>query len=247
MIMVIISAVVCLAPVFLFLFWVTKNKARSIPLNRGLMTLLLSAVFVIPVYLIGTAGELLLAPLESFPKLYELLDNLLLAALPEEVSKFLAIYFGTKRFKLLRHRSDLLLYAVFAVVGFALPENIIYLFSIDIFGAVTRGLVGTTAHAVYTLIVVMFCMQGMKANHSTSVVAGLGWAILLHACTNFCMTMTSDTDGAVSYIALFLFIPAMVFFIWKICLGLSKNIKSVFLNIAKADPSEVPIEPGYVE
>lgn len=70
------------------------------------------------------------------------------AAIPEEIAKFLVLYFLIWKSKELNHHYDGIVYAVFISLGFALVENILYVLDGGMEVAIARAVLSVPGHGL---------------------------------------------------------------------------------------------------
>lgn len=130
LIFVIIAA---LAPVIIALWYVfKKDSAQPEPTKWlvkafffGVLSALLSFVFSTPTSLLFGME---MSP-ETYPSTFDAFaDAFLLAAIPEELAKFIMLWFLLRKNPFFDEKFDGIVYAVFIGMGFAGIENVMYLF-----------------------------------------------------------------------------------------------------------------------
>jgi RsiW-degrading membrane proteinase PrsW (M82 family) len=140
-----------LAPIFIIGFYIYfRDKWEKEPIKLLLLALLFGGLTVIPILLVDSFivepfGENLV----DLPK--AAFDAFLVAALVEELFKFLALYLLIWKSSEFNENFDGIVYAVFISLGFALVENILYIFSSNDGASVgiLRSVTAVPAHALF--------------------------------------------------------------------------------------------------
>lgn len=201
--------IVSLAPVLLLLIYIyRKDKYEKEPLNILLLALLggvLSAVTTIGFFSIvpinfGTDDSIVNALIHAFVG----------AAIPEELFKFLFLYWFIWNKKAFNEYFDGIVYAVFVSLGFAGLENIMYVSEGGLGVGTTRALLSVPAHALFAIPMGYYFSLARfnKANTRTHLfIRGLSLAILAHGIFDFILMYLSsnETSSAVSLLATALF------------------------------------------
>lgn len=174
-----------IAPV-VFLGWFVYVRDRYEPEPRKLIleTFLLGALLIVPVVLI----ELLLSEviLESLADPFALFLYVLIGiALVEESSKFATIRLLPYRSPHLNELMDGIVYGAVAGLGFATPENIMYVLSSGLLVAILRALLSVPGHALWGATIGYYLAAVKFGGRRWLIVKGWGISILLHAVFDF--------------------------------------------------------------
>lgn len=139
--------IVSIAPIVIIAFYIYfRDKYEKEPFGLLLLSLLAGGLIVIPIVLIGT----LLRPLgDSLSGLYKAgFEAFVMAAFIEEGLKYLAVYLLIWRNRNFNEKFDGIVYAVFISLGFALVENIMYVFEGGLATGLLRAFTAVPFHAV---------------------------------------------------------------------------------------------------
>lgn len=182
--------------VFLLVKVYRMDKIEKEPGNLLLKLLLFGALSVIP----AAIGELLLEGLlsrvlEESSLLYNLVSSFLIVALLEEGCKYLFLRAGSFKSPAFNYRFDGVVYAVFVSLGFALVENVLYVFQYGLSVALSRALLSVPLHAVCG--VYMGLAYGRVKADSQYAIVPKGQAalrcvllpLLIHGFYDFCLFM----------------------------------------------------------
>ena len=186
--------VVAIAPI-LFLAWFMYTRDRYEPEPRRLIikTFLLGAVLVVPVIFVELLGGLLLPP--STDPLVLFLHFLLVVALVEESSKYLAVRVSVYRSSHFNEPMDGLVYGAMAGLGFAAPENLLYVLSRGAALGVIRGVLSVPGHALWgALIGYYLARQKLELKHRAGL-RGLLFAVILHATFDYGLVAAETLIG----------------------------------------------------
>ncbi len=212
-------------PVVLLLKFIYNKDIDKEPRNLLKKIFIAGIISVIPVVIF----ELLLDnffPTEGETDLLIILFNTFISiALVEELFKFLSAFIFTRNSKEFNHRYDAIVYCVFAALGFAVVENILYVFSGGIGTAITRALISVPSHACDAVIMGFFYglsqEQKTKSNSLSSIIlllTGILIPSIEHAAFDglLAMAIASDEMGSDGVIYLFILI-IMVLVTYVIC------------------------------
>ncbi len=120
-------------------------------------------------------------------------------ALIEEVCKFICIYIITWKNKEFDYKFDAIVYCIFASLGFAFVENLIYSFNYGIMFALLRAVVSIPGHAFFATY--MGYYLGIAKMHYTNktrkkgiiyLIYSLLIPILLHGIYDYCLIGEND-------------------------------------------------------
>ena len=130
--------------------------------------------------------------------LYNLVFGFVVAALVEESFKFLFLYKITFKSPDFNFRFDGVVYAVFVSMGFAILENVLYVFQGGMGVAVTRALLALPLHAACGVYMgIAYGQQKVNslykpASFSSVARACLPTPILIHGFYDFCAFMQTE-------------------------------------------------------
>lgn len=151
-------------PVFLLLYYFWKRDQGEKEPMRLMRKAFLWGLAVTPLGGLASAGLFTLAaPLLDFPILAAFLTPFVLIALPEEYVK----YWVVKRKIFLHHKfnevMDGITYTILASMGFAILENILYIFEYGISVGYLRAFTAVPAHAMFSGIMGFYLGQAKFA------------------------------------------------------------------------------------
>lgn len=140
-----------------------KDKVEKEPIPLIIKLVVLGALSCI---VAGTAESGLAQVYPQYPKgtlEYALITSFGLAALCEEIVKYLAMRIGSWRYKGFNYRFDGIVYGVSAAVGFAVLENIMYVAQYGLPTAITRAFMAVPLHAFCGVFMGVFYSYTKKA------------------------------------------------------------------------------------
>jgi len=219
---------IAVAPVLIILFYVyLRDKHEKEPFRMMVLAVVAGCIITLPVIYVErfiSMGSM------AFPGYWNAAYTAFLeAALTEELFKFLAfmlLIWGNRNFN---EKFDGIVYAVFISLGFALVENLLYVFSHGFNVGVLRAGTAVPAHALFG--VAMGYQLGMAKFYPKvrvlRLMLALIWPILLHGIYDFILM-----SGHELYILLF--IPYLVF-LWIFGFRRMKNLsdRSIFRGTGK--------------
>ena len=133
--------------------------------------------------------------LEEGTLLYNLVFGFVVAALVEESFKFFFLYKFTFRDPAFNYRFDGVVYAVFVSMGFAILENVLYVFQGGLGVAITRALLALPLHAACGVYMgIAYGQQKVNSLYRTATFGSVAKAclpvpILIHGFYDFCAFM----------------------------------------------------------
>lgn len=140
-------------PGIVLLYFVYKlDKIEKEPRKLLAKLFFLGALSIIPaviVELLAQRGLLSLFYADSFA--YSFFSNFIGIALVEEGFKYLFTYIGAWKSKEFDYRFDGIVYAIFVSLGFAIVENIMYVYQFGLTTAIFRALMSVPGHCIFGL------------------------------------------------------------------------------------------------
>lgn len=143
MIALLVSA---LAPAVLLVWYFRARDVYPEPARVVWTTFALGFVIVVPVLIVGIPMEFLVGSIAS-PMLYGLASAFLVAAIPEELFKYLVLRGYSMRQDAFDEPMDGVVYGATASLGFAALENILYVADGGVGVALLRALTAVPGHA----------------------------------------------------------------------------------------------------
>ena len=197
--MIILLAAAVLPAVYLLSQVYKMDTIEKEPWSLLRKLLLFGAISGIPAALVESLlTGLLMNVFTEGTVLYNLAAGFIVAALVEESFKFLFLYKFTFRSPDFNFRFDGVVYAVFVSMGFAILENILYVFQGGLGVAVTRALLALPLHAACGVYMgIAYGQQKVNslykpASFSSVALACLPTPILIHGFYDFCAFMQTE-------------------------------------------------------
>ncbi len=175
-----------------------------------LLTLLLVSFFSIPVP--ENASQTYIAFVQSFGQ----------AGIPEEISKFVILYFFIWRDKNFNEYYDGILYAVFVSLGFACVENIVYVMQYGMNVAISRALLAVPLHALCGVIMgYYFSLAKFTNQKNSNLLKAVIFAILVHGFYDFILFFLAPYVEILPFVGILSTVLVFVFvgYMWKISLA----------------------------
>ncbi|MCD4683918.1 MAG: PrsW family intramembrane metalloprotease [Bacteroidales bacterium] len=200
--------VLSIAPVIIILVYIyIRDKYEKEPWGLLLKALLVGALTTIPILLV----EIWLKKyIIYFTGLHAAAYNaFIVAAFTEELFKFLALYYLIWRNKEFNEKFDGIVYAVFISLGFALVENIMYVFEYGQSTGIMRALTAVPAHAIFGITMGYYfgLAKFTEKNRTSNLVSALLIPIILHGIYDFILMSQHQ-------MYLLIFIP-FIFYLWR--------------------------------
>ena len=200
------------APVIIVLFYIySRDKYEKEPLYLLAKGLLFGVIIVLPVTLVESL-LMMLSPLFSgyWSAFYQ---AFLVAGATEEGFKFIAAFHLVWHSREFNQRFDGIVYAVFVSMGFALIENLLYVFSSPdgLTVGITRALTAVPAHAMFGVLMGFHLSMAKFYPEARSMF--LGYAFLIpfafHGMYDFILMSGNQ-------ILLSLFIPFIIYMVIRV-------------------------------
>lgn len=177
-----------IAPVFIIIFYIyLKDKYEKEPKRLILYTFLLGAIVsVIITTILYLIFDLFLPLPDDFSVQQQFIKAFFVVALIEEFSKYVIIRYYAQPKAAFNEPFDGIVYAVMVSLGFALTENIMYVFQGGLEVALLRAFTAVPAHATFGILMGYF-MGKAKFNGKRigDNLIGLFLAILFHGAYDF--------------------------------------------------------------
>lgn len=229
-------------PVIIILFYIyRRDKYEKEPLGLLLKAFaggIFSAIAVI----------LLLSPLDGlFPPVENIFNNALVnafawAAIPEELLKFLFLYWIIWKNRNFNENFDGIVYAVFVSLGFACLENILYVTQHGMSVGIMRAVLSVPAHALFGIIMGYYfsIARFSDTNTTLNLSKSLLYAIMAHGIYDFIIFWYVGSAEAEPLLSLILVIVFVVFiaFLWRI--GFRKIRKHVESSVFIPSSGSMP-------
>ncbi len=145
--------ILSVAPVFVILSYIYyRDKYEKEPLNMLIKGLIAGIIIVIPVVWVEQTVSSYLNLIFTTKVSQAFGNAFLVAGFCEELFKFTALYLLIWNNKNFNERFDGIVYAVFVSLGFAMIENIIYVFTSGFSTGLTRAFTAVPAHAMFGIL-----------------------------------------------------------------------------------------------
>ena len=220
-----------ITPVMIFLyliFRIDKNKEPIGLLTKcffgGFLSIILTLIIDVPMSYIGTSF--------SSPFSKSFFDAFFVAGFPEELSKFIILYWLVWKSKYFDEHYDSIVYAVFVGLGFALVENILYVFDSGLKTALLRGILSVPGHGFFAVIMGYFlsiAKLSQQGERKKYLLLSVLIPILFHGTYDFILmyaTNLGDSDSGISILLLIVF-TIFVIYLWRY------GLKKIKITVAK--------------
>ncbi len=201
-----------IAPVAIILLYIYfRDKYEKEPLSLLFKALALGGIIVIPVIYLETFLNSFLPLFQPASRSYAFFNAFVVAAFSEELFKFIAFYILIWKSKEYNERFDGIVYAVFVSLGFAMIENIKYVYTFGESVALSRAFLAVPAHALFGVTMGYYFSLSKyslkRSTKSTYFSYALIFPIILHGSYDFIL-MANDPLGFI------VFIPFIIY-LWK--------------------------------
>ncbi len=212
-----------ITPVIIFLYLVYRKDTIKEPKGLlakcffgGFLSIAITLLLDIPMSAIGDSF--------SHPLLKSFWDAFLVAGFPEELSKFLILYWLVWKSKDFDQHYDGIIYAVFVSMGFALIENILYVFQGGLGVALARSVLSVPGHGFFAVLMGYYFSLAKFApieERKKLLFKSLAMPILFHGLYDFAlMYVANKNSNVVLIIVLMLVFTYTVVKLWR--LGIKK-------------------------
>jgi len=231
--------IAAIAPAIFIMFIVYKYDTIKEPLSMlvkaffgGVLSILIALAIAIP--LDQLTGFIPSGFLQSFYKAF------LCAAIPEEFAKWIIFYWLISKAKDFDQYYDGILYAIFISMGFALFENIGYVFENGMGTAIVRSIISVPGHMLIAIPMGYYLSlsrfeSGASARYH--IFLSLAIPILLHGTFDFILMYKSAKAELNPGLAGFLMLAFVIFdiFMWRF--GLRKLKEHISKDKSKLNAS----------
>jgi RsiW-degrading membrane proteinase PrsW (M82 family) len=206
-----------IAPAVIIMYIIYRHDTVKEPLSMlvkaffgGVLSIAITLIITYPILGI----ELNSGAMKSF------FDAFFKAGIPEEFSKWLIFYWLIRKAKDFDQYYDGILYAIFISMGFALVENIMYVFENGMTTAIVRSIISVPGHMLFAIPMGYFLSISRFESGTSArfhVFLSLAIPILLHGTFDFIL-MYSGAKGAVNPgLAVLLLLAFVIFdiFMWR--------------------------------
>ncbi|MDQ2178363.1 PrsW family glutamic-type intramembrane protease [Marinifilum sp. D714] len=216
---------ISVAPIAIILFYVYyRDKYEKEPLALLGKGLLAGMITTIPIIFAEKAVSSFLPHIFNGKIGYAFGDAFLVAALCEEAFKLLAVYILVWKNPNFNERFDGIVYAVFVSLGFALVENIMYVFSNGMSTGIARAFTAVPAHAMFGIMMGYYLGLAKFSKGSRLPLFVMAFLIpfLVHGTYDFILMVQINW-------VLILFFPFLIYLMYKTNGKMTElNNKSIF-------------------
>jgi len=192
-------------------------RMLAIAFFGGVLSILLSLLFSIPLSMFQS--EMPPAFIHSF------YDAFFLAAIPEELAKWLIFYWLIRKAKDFDQYYDGILYAIFISMGFAMLENVLYVMKGGMSVAVVRAVLSVPGHMLFA-IPMGYYLSLSKFEQGNLAIKHQWYSflipVLLHGTFDFILMYAGAKKDTNAALVILLFLAFLVFDIYMWRLGLRK-------------------------
>lgn len=211
--------IAALIPVLFFLFYIFKKDKNKEPISLllkcffgGILSILIALIIDIPFVFIG---ELFTSP---FTKSFY--EAFFVAGFPEELAKFIILYWIVWKNKFFDEHYDGIVLAVFVSMGFALLENILYVFNGGMQTAIVRAVFSIPGHGLFAVSMGYYFSLAKHENDGKQkkyLILSLLIPVILHGTFDFLLMYLSHQNESETGLIGLLFILFFIFiiFLWK--------------------------------
>ncbi len=205
-------------PVVIFLYMIYQKDHEKEPfsllfkcLMGGCLSVVLSLAISIP---LGTLGGVFQGNfMSSFHQ------SFLEAAIPEEIAKFVVLYFIVWKSKELNHSYDGIVYSVFVSLGFALIENILYVFEGGLTVAIMRAILAVPGHGLFGVMMGYYFSLARfhkEGKRSEFLIKSLAIPILFHGAYDFLLFyMGASSENILLAAFILILFAGVVILLWR--------------------------------
>ena len=226
-------------PVAVFLFFIFRKDTEKEPIKLLLKCFLWGCIATLPIVLIELVFDFFNIFTSAF--WHSFYKAFVVAAFVEEGVKFLVLYWIIWKHKEFDQHFDGIVYAVFVSLGFAVVENILYVFDGGIGISVMRAILAIPLHGFcgvimgYFFAIAKFCEIDKKQKF---LWLSFLVPLLFHGLYDFALFyIEKSSDNIALALLLFAVFIAVVVFLWRIGI---KHIKRHYAkDISKIKESEI--------
>lgn len=190
-----------LLPGILFVIYLYRlDKIEKEPISLILKLLLAGLFAAVLAYILESLLENALFIIFDFPyTLFYIIDAFIVVGLSEELSKFIFLKKTSWFNHNFNYAFDGVLYSAITSLGFAMVENILYVFSYGLSVAMSRAVTSIPAHLAFGIIMGIFYsnakmaqFNGNDRNCRKNLIYALFFSTMLHGFYDYCLFDGSD-------------------------------------------------------
>lgn len=202
-------------PVVVFLIVIYRKDTEKEPPGLLFKCLILGCVAAVPILFI----EVFVSSFNNFSSafLYSFYEAFLVAAVVEEGIKFLFLYLIIWKRKEFDQYFDGIVYAVFVSLGFALVENIMYVFQYGFGTAITRAVLSVPGHGLFGVTMGYFFSLAKFSGRNRTGLLWLSFLIpvLFHGMYNFLLMFLGENENALIILLLLAAFVTLLVVLWR--------------------------------
>ncbi len=199
-----VSALTILPPILLLIYVYRKDRINKEPIKLLLFLFVLGCLSSIPIYYIETYLNLVLYGNVHNYTLFNLIDAFICAALVEESGKYLITKKVIWNHEAFDSTFDGMVYCVFESMGFAMAENIVYLFRYGFSAVLSRAVTSIPGHFSFSVMMGIFLSRAKFSRRrqetervqyldsKRSLFYALLVPVLYHGLYDFCLMQGSN-------------------------------------------------------
>ena len=222
-----ILLILAILPVYLICYYVYKKDTNKEPLGLLFKLLFFGVLSCFPVVFFEILLGNLFPTEENMNVITLFFYYLIVVAFVEELFKFIFTYFGSYNHREFTNLYDMMIYATFVSLGFALFENILYVcqnsFHEGIFVGILRALFAVPGHACFGLMMGYFLGLSKVAQYNNNqsllkknMALSLFVPIMMHTFYDFALSVDN----------IYLLVILLIYIVW-IYIFLIKKIKYI--------------------
>ena len=173
--------------ILIIIFIFRKDKVEHEPVSLIIKLLIFGAISCIPAVFLETFIGGLNPGFQEGSVAFAVFNAFAVAALCEEVCKYLLLRIGSWRNKNFNYRFDGIVYGVAVAVGFALLENVLYVVDGGLYVALMRGVLAVPLHAFCGVFMGIFygaakryAIEGQHGKATTETFKAIFIPFLIH-------------------------------------------------------------------
>ncbi len=223
-----------IAPALIILYLIYRHDVDREPRKLllkcffgGILSILMTLILVLPFNGISMPT--------GFAKSFY--DAFVTAGIPEELSKWLILYWLVRKAPAFDQYYDGIIYAVFVSMGFALVENIMYVMNGDMGTVISRAIMAVPGHMLFAVAMgYYFSMAKFDTPQKAKVHMAMSLIIpiALHGTYDFLLMYTSSKADHSPLLAVGIIIVFVLFdiYLWRLGLKRIKAHKSKDLGMS---------------
>jgi RsiW-degrading membrane proteinase PrsW (M82 family) len=225
-----------------------KDKIEPEPFGLLIKLFFLGVLSILPAVAMESVGELVEKALfteGSIPHLF--FDNFLIVAVAEELVKYFAFRIGAWKHKAFDYTFDAIVYMGCVAIGFAIPENLLYVLDGGVSLAILRAVTSIPGHICFGMFMGYYLGQakiceaaGDLAGRKRNLRLSLIIPILVHGFFDFSISVGS----LLMFVCFFVFIVVIDVITIKLVVRSSKDDRRIWPEEMIPDTGDMMISEG---